>query len=63
MATAKRQLRVSEGPPRLGRFVLYDMHTRWSGAAAAPREVSASPADPALESPAVQSHLKAERAR
>ena len=63
MDTGKRQLWVSEGPHLLGRFVLFDMHTLWSAEPPAPSEGSAIPADPALQSPAVQSHLEAERAR
>lgn len=63
MDTGKRQVWVSEGPHLLGRFVLFDMNTLWSAEPPAASEVTAIPADPALESPAVQSYLKAERVR
>jgi len=63
MDTGKRQLWVSEGPHLLGRFVLFDMNTLWNADPPAPSEVSAIPADPALQSPPVQSYLKTERPR
>lgn len=62
MDTGKRQLWVSEGPHLLGRFVLFDMNTLWSAAPLNPSEIVTIPADPALQTPAVRSHLRAERA-
>jgi isopenicillin-N N-acyltransferase-like protein len=62
MDTGKRQLWVSEGPHLLGRFVLFDMNTIWSAAPPIVSDVVAIPADPALQDPVVQRHLRAEPA-
>lgn len=58
MDTGKRQLWVSEGPHLLGRFVLFDMNTLLGTELPRSEEVITLPADPALESPAVQRHLR-----
>jgi hypothetical protein len=61
MDTGKRQLWVSEGPHLLGRFVLFDLNTPWTTDPPKPAEIVSIPADPALQTPAVQKHLSAER--
>ena len=61
MDTGRRQLWVSEGPHLLGQFVLFDMNTLASAHPPKPADIVSIPADPDLQTPAVQRHLQAEQ--